>query len=165
MIMFAMSPTRLVAVLRIERQLEAHGGEWAKASHARQRGRDLERNEDSPGPWDSASFRDEDEEDEDEDEDDKDEDEDDKDEDEDDKDDKDDKDEDEDDKDVDEDDGDDDDDDDNSEKEEEDEDKVARLQRDRTLFPQGRDYVFQDRLLITALKIKVWWHKTKIVGS
>ena len=43
--------------------------------------------------------------------------------------------------------------------------RKTRLLRDRTLFPQGRDYVFQDRLLITALKIKIWWHKTKIVGS
>ena len=66
------------------------------------------------------------------------------------------------------DDGDDDDDydaDDDSEKEEEDEDKVAEpgSKEIAHFFPQGRDYVFQDRLLITALKIKIWWHKTKIV--
>ena len=57
------------------------------------------------------------------------------------------------------------DDDDDSEKEEEDEDKVAASKEIAHFFPQGRDYVFQDRLLITALKIKIWWHKTTIVES
>jgi hypothetical protein len=59
------------------------------------------------------------------------------------------------------------DDDDDSEKEEEDEDKVAEpgSKEIAHFFPQGRDYVFQDRLLITALKIKIWWHKTTIVES
>ena len=70
---------------------------------------------------------------------------------------------------MDEDDDDDDADDDDSEKEEEeeDEDKVAEpgSKEIAHFFPQGRDYVFQDRLLITALKIKIWWHKAEIVES